>query len=127
MQHAGTDWTCFWRQLAQFDQAGQAALHDHFIDRAAFDAWSQRYRQRLALNTTSTAERQASMNAINPVYVLRNHLAEIAIRQAQQGDFSEIPRLQACLAQPYSEKSEYADYAKPAPDWAAELSVSCSS
>lgn len=127
MQHSGTDWTNFWRQLADFDLASNQALRDGFIDRAAFDHWAEQYRARLAQEHTPPQQRQASMNAINPAYVLRNHLAEIAIRQAKEGDYSEIARLQACLAQPYLARAEYADYAAPAPDWAAHLSVSCSS
>ena len=63
----------------------------------------------------------------NPKYVLRNWLAEVAIRQAQDRDFSEVERLLACLRRPYDEQPEFAHYAALPPDWASGLEVSCSS
>jgi len=37
----------------------------------------------------------------NPVYVLRNAMAQRAIEQAQSGDFSEVDRLFQLLTTPY--------------------------
>jgi uncharacterized protein YdiU (UPF0061 family) len=54
-------------------------------------------------------------------------LAQIAINKAQEGDFSEIKRLQECLAKPFTERPDFADYAQLPPDWAKTLEVSCSS
>jgi len=68
------------------------------------------------------------MNRVNPKYILRNYLAEIAIRKAQEGqDFSEIERLRQLLASPFDEQPEFGDYAKEPPDWARQIEVSCSS
>ena len=68
------------------------------------------------------------MNAVNPKYVLRNYLAEIAIRKAaDERDYSEIARLHALLRQPFDEQPENQAYAASAPDWASRLEVSCSS
>jgi uncharacterized protein YdiU (UPF0061 family) len=64
---------------------------------AACDAWLQ-LACRLA-QAVADAERQAAMLAANPKYVLRNWLAEVAIRQARAGDFSEVQRLLSCLRQ----------------------------
>ncbi|WP_159669058.1 YdiU family protein [Andreprevotia sp. IGB-42] len=129
MQAAGTDWTIFWRTLSHTPSTSQApaALRDLFLDRDAFDGWFAAYRERLLLNHGDDAIRLPAMQQANPAYVLRNHLAEVAIRQAEAGDFSEIARLQACLAQPFEERAEYAGYAAAPPDWADTLSVSCSS
>ncbi len=46
------------------------------------------------------------MNRVNPKYVLRNYLAETAIRRAQAHDFSEIDRLLAVLQHPYDEQPD---------------------
>jgi uncharacterized protein YdiU (UPF0061 family) len=67
------------------------------------------------------------MDQVNPKFVLRNHLAQIAIQKAQQKDFSEVQRLLHILQRPFDEQPEYEGYAALPPDWAAGISVSCSS
>jgi uncharacterized protein YdiU (UPF0061 family) len=68
------------------------------------------------------------MNAVNPKYVLRNHLAQAAIdRAVDHRDFGEIERLCRLLRRPFDEQPAMQAYASPAPDWARELTVSCSS
>lgn len=99
-----------------------------FVDRDAFAAWAERYRIRLALEASTDAERKARMGRVNPKYVLRNYLAETAIRKAaDERDYSEIDRLMRLLAHPYDEQATMQAYAEPAPQWASALSVSCSS
>jgi uncharacterized protein YdiU (UPF0061 family) len=122
------DFTIAHRRLAGFVRgAANDALRDLFIDRAAFDAWAARYGDRLRREGSVDAERAARMNRVNPKFVLRNHLAETAIRQARAGDFDEARRLLRVLERPYDEQPEHAAYADFPPDWAASLEVSCSS
>jgi uncharacterized protein YdiU (UPF0061 family) len=102
-------------------------VRDLFLDRAAFDAWSLRYGERLRGEASIDAERAPRMNAVNPKFVLRNHLAETAIRLARAGDFSETRRLLNVLQRPFDEQPEHAAYAAFPPDWAQHLEVSCSS
>ena len=64
---------------------------------------------------------------MNPKYVLRNHLAENAIRLAKEKDFSEVERLARVLRHPFDEQPEFEAYAGLPPDWASDLEVSCSS
>ena len=96
------------------------------MDREAFDAWALRYQHRLTTDDRTDTERQHAMLAVNPAVVLRNHLAEGAIRQAQAGDFSETARLLKVLQRPFDEPTLATDAAFP-PDWAQTLEVSCSS
>jgi uncharacterized protein YdiU (UPF0061 family) len=67
------------------------------------------------------------MNRTNPKFVLRNHLAEVAIRAAREGDFGETERLRQVLERPYDEQPEHEAYAAFPPDWAQTIEVSCSS
>jgi uncharacterized protein YdiU (UPF0061 family) len=67
------------------------------------------------------------MNRVNPKYVLRNYLAQIAIEKAQQKDFSEIDRLLAILQKPFEEHPGMESYAAPPPNWGKHIVVSCSS
>jgi uncharacterized protein YdiU (UPF0061 family) len=122
-----TDYTIAWRRLADFTPAEPSPVRDLFLDRAAFDAWAARYAARLAAEGSPDAERAARMRRANPRFVLRNHLAENAIRAASEGDFSETRRLLKVLERPYDEQPEHAAYADFPPDWAQTLEVSCSS
>jgi uncharacterized protein YdiU (UPF0061 family) len=117
------DFTITFRRLAD----GTAAARDLFIDREAFDAWAARYHERLAREASVDAERAERMNRVNPKFVLRNHLAEVAIRQAQAGDFGEIETLRRILARPFDEQPAAEAYAGFPPDWAHQIEVSCSS
>lgn len=124
------DFSITFRRLAQFTSAEGAsndAVRDMFLDRPAFDAWAQAYAARLRAEGSLDAERAQRMNRANPKYVLRNHLAEVAIRAAQQGDFSETHKLLKVLERPYDEQPEHSAYADFPPDWAQAIEVSCSS
>lgn len=125
------DFTLTFRRLGALpDQAApqaDAPWLELFRDPRPAQDWLQRYRQRLSHQTVPTLERHARMNAVNPLYILRNHLAEIAIQAAQSGNDDEVARLMDLLHDPYTEREAHAAYAAPAPDWASTLCISCSS
>ena len=125
------DYTIFMRRLCDFDSAAgamNAPLRDLVLDRSAFDAWAARYAAALRNQGSNAAERSARMRRVNPKYILRNHLAEVAIRRAaDHRDYSEVDRLHRLLAHPYDEQPEFEAYAAEPPDWAKTIEVSCSS
>jgi uncharacterized protein YdiU (UPF0061 family) len=132
------DFTITFRRLATFSTAPGALntpMRDLFIDREAFDAWALRYGARLRQDTgdgdisQADARRAEQMYRVNPKFVLRNHLAEVAIREAREGDFSEIQRLQSVLERPFDEHDDATSkrYAGFPPEWAQSVEVSCSS
>jgi serine/tyrosine/threonine adenylyltransferase len=130
MAAARTDFTIAFRALAAFasaEDANNSTTRDLFLDLAAFDAWALRYSQRLRGESSLDSERATRMNAINPKFVLRNHLAQTAIQHAEEGDFSETQRLLKVLQRPFDEQPEHAADAHFPPDWAQQLEVSCSS
>jgi len=120
------DYTILFRRLCRWT-AQRDAVRDLFLDRPAFDAWAERYDARLAAEGSLAVEREARMLRANPKFVLRNHLAEQAIRQAEAGDPGEVRRLLGLLLAPYDEHPEHEADAGFPPDWAQTLSVSCSS
>jgi uncharacterized protein YdiU (UPF0061 family) len=67
------------------------------------------------------------MLATNPKFVLRNHLAELAIQQAQGQDYSGVAQLLHVLQTPFDEHPEHESLADFPPDWAASIEISCSS
>jgi uncharacterized protein YdiU (UPF0061 family) len=130
MQNSHVDFTLFFRRLGNLQRENPVAdepLRDLFIDRPAFDVWAQQYRLRLKQESSEDPKRRLAMHAVNPKFILRNYLAQIAIEKAQNKDFSEIERLRKVLENPYDEQPENAQYADLPPDWASHLEVSCSS
>ena len=130
MQASHVDFTLFFRRLADLRAdrpEADAPLRDLFIDRAAFDAWALQYRARLKQEDSEDHARGLAMRKVNPKYVLRNYLAQVAIDKAQQKDFSETAKLLSVLERPFDEQPENEAYAALPPDWASELEVSCSS
>lgn len=127
-----TDYTLTWRLLAdhRIGAVGPVApepVRDLFLDGEGFDAWIVRYDERLRAEGSMDAERRARMQAVNPRYILRNHLAETAIRLAEAGDYSEVQRLHRILCRPFDEQPEHAACADLPPAWASTLEISCSS
>ena len=112
------DYTKFWRQLADDIIPGEIRN----------ERWYYVYKQRLALEGSYANKiRREQMNRINPKFILRNYMAQIAIEKAQKGDFNEIDRLLHLLRYPYDEQLEMNDYAKVSPKWAKNIIISCSS
>uniref|UniRef100_UPI00333FBB6B protein adenylyltransferase SelO n=1 Tax=Castellaniella defragrans TaxID=75697 RepID=UPI00333FBB6B len=126
LQAQTTDFTLAFRHLADADEAPGAFLA-LFAEPDAAQVWLDRYRARLAGQQWAPAERRADMRRANPLYVLRNHLAQRAIEAAQQGDAAGIERLLSLLRDPYTERADAADYAVPPPAGTPGVAVSCSS
>jgi len=145
-----TDMTLFYRALANLDVGGHhrvdsddgpllAVLRQAYYspDALAPDyqrdmaAWLRRYVQRLQEDGEGNHERRAGMNAVNPLYVPRNYLAQLAIDQAEQGDGSRLHDLLDVLRHPYEEQAGREAYAARRPDWARDRPgcsmLSCSS
>jgi uncharacterized protein YdiU (UPF0061 family) len=130
MHNNHVDFTQFFRKLGLLQvkhPEHDAPVRDLFIEREAFDAWALVYRARLRLESRADNERRRAMDLVNPKYVLRNYLAQVAIEKAQNKDFSEVARLLAVLENPYDEQPANEAYAALPPDWASHLEVSCSS
>lgn len=123
LQTARVDYPLFFRHLpgnigSLFGDAHQAALR----------RWQVQYKERLAQTEMPLELRKESLRKVNPKFILRTHLAEIAIRKAEdEQDYSEIEKLRTILANPFDEQPEHAEYAAPPPVWAADICLSCSS
>jgi serine/tyrosine/threonine adenylyltransferase len=120
------DYTIFWRRLSRHVAGAPGeAVRDLFLHRDDFDAWLREYEQRLARDDRPGAG--ARMVRVNPKFVLRNHLGELAIRQAKLGDHSGVETLLALLQAPHDEHPGHEDVAGFPPDWATQIEISCSS
>jgi len=93
--------------------------------------WLRAYIKRLNQDERADTERKAAMNRVNPKYVLRNYLAQLAIDKAEEGDYSEVNELLDVLRNPYDHQPDKERFAKKRPDWARHRAgcsmLSCSS
>jgi uncharacterized protein YdiU (UPF0061 family) len=128
MAKDAVDFTIFFRRLCSAAAGPLEPVRDLFLQREAFDAWAVRWSERLLAQPGFDAEATAAaMCQVNPRIVLRNHLGQVAIERAQNGDFSEVDRLVKALAAPFDEREGEDDLAAFPPEWAGQIEISCSS
>ena len=135
-----TDMTVFWRRLATVSTAEGidpaeriAPLADaHYRPeelteehRSATSEFVERYAARLRALGIADGDRAAAMNRVNPKYVLRNYLAQLAIDAATEGRPEAIGELLDVMRHPYDEQPDRESYAVLRPDW-ARTRVGCS-
>jgi uncharacterized protein YdiU (UPF0061 family) len=122
------DYSFFFRQLAGIeDQQTQTKLRDLCVNRVKFDECTDALLSRWQQDSVSCNDRYQAMNRVNPKYILRNHLAQIAISKAERGDYSEVQNLHQILQYPFDEQPDFNDYAGLPPDWVEQVEISCSS
>lgn len=121
------DYTRLFRQLSMLDNQSEQAVIDLFLDRSSAKTWLDQYLKRVSLESVDSSDRCVLMRKVNPKYILRNHLAQIAIDKAEQGDYGEVNTLFDLLQNPYDEQPKYDHYSNLPPSWAKALEISCSS
>ena len=137
LQATETDMTIFFRTLSSFKkeqpEKGVELIQDAFytpdtIKGNVLNNWKQwfaDYAKRLEDETTSVDERQQQMNKVNPKYVLRNYMAQLAIDKADKGDTSLLEEMYLLLKEPYSEQPKFEHWFAKRPEWARHK-VGCS-
>lgn len=142
LQLRETDMTIFFRALADVSMGSPVLLapfeaayyqsepltadqHD------ATTSWMRRYIERSRRDGTPDDMRRQRMNAVNPMYVLRNYLAQLAIDKSEQGDHTMVNELLDVLRRPYDEQPGKEAFAEKRPEWARHRAgcsmLSCSS
>lgn len=150
LQLTETDMTLFYRNLAHLDvnleslntlpdEVLMAPLSEAYYTperltdghKAQIGNWIRQYLFRLKTDGLDNETRRKQMNTVNPHYVLRNYLAQLAIDKAEQGDHSIVKELLELLRRPYEFQAGKEAYAQKRPDWARTKAgcsmLSCSS
>ena len=92
-----------------------------------FESWFKDYKKRINKEENLT-QTLSLMKQFNPKYILRNYLAEVAIREAEDlKKYEEIDILFRLLEKPFDPHIGYESYDSEPPDWAKNLELSCSS
>ena len=136
-----TDMTLFFRHLADLDDQAdplsvlapayyrEDQLTDDYTGRLR--RWVDDYRARLARDGRDHPSRREAMHRVNPKFVMRNYLAQLAIDDAEKGDYAAVNTLLDVMRRPYDEQPDRASYAARRPEWARHRAgcsmLSCSS
>jgi serine/tyrosine/threonine adenylyltransferase len=132
MKRSGADFTLSFRLLsATADNPGRAAWTALFDDATRPDAfaWLDRWQGRMAIRHPDFGPARLAMDAANPKFVLRNWVAETAIRAVEDdGDLATLDRIFRLVTTPFDEHGEVDQvFAGPPPGHMHDLEVSCSS
>ena len=133
-----TDYIIFFRNLATVlkkdtPEIGISKIKKAFytsddLPEAITNSWLQWFENYLTLlnqETLSDSERKTKMNLINPKYVLRNYMAQLAIENADKGNYDLIDDLYQILKTPYAEQPENEKWFSKRPEWARNK-IGCS-
>ena len=125
--------TIFFRCLARVPTSSEATDDDRLaaVAEADYDpaqrtgdnrdllaAWLRDWAARIREEGQTEDARAAAMHAVNPKYVLRNYLAQLAIDDADSGNPALIGDLLEVLRHPYDEQPGKERFAQKRPDWA---------
>ena len=137
LQRSETDMTIFFRQLANFKKVGDCdgliIVGDAFYKpeditgeiAKTWKTWFTIYKKRLQKERLNDAARADGMNAVNPKFVLRNYMAQLAIDEADKGEYTLLDDFFNLLKKPYDEQPEHQKWFAKRPEWARNK-VGCS-
>jgi len=117
MTHNHMDFTLTFRRLGSLKgekSPADSAIYEFCSDQSMLDSWLSRWRERLAKENSSDAQRQNRMRRVNPVFIPRNHLVERVIRSAEDDDnMTPFNELVDVLIRPYDDQSNYEKFTEP--------------
>lgn len=138
LQATETDMTIFFRELARVQKKNTSQeafqkIHKAFykpleVSGATAEMWNQWFTLYISLlqqEEQTDEARKFKMYEVNPKYVLRNYMAQIAIDEATKGKYDIIEELYQVLKRPYDEQPEFEKWYAKRPEWARHK-VGCS-
>ena len=135
LQLVETDMTIFFRNLSNFsiENSSLSIIEDAFYDlenisdevKKLWNSWLNVYKERIKKETLSNKERKQKMDSVNPKYVLRNYMSQLAIDEADKGNYNLIDELFQLLKKPYDEQPKNQKWFAKRPEWARNK-VGCS-
>lgn len=110
------DFTLGFRNLSE-QLKSEEPKQGSFFEQADVGDWLKRWKQRLAQETKTNLAVAQSMDAVNPLYIPRNHLVEKAInKMVQERDLSLVKELVQVWQTPYDVQEGKEMWERPATD-----------
>jgi uncharacterized protein YdiU (UPF0061 family) len=126
LQRERVDFTSFFRALSCAAREDERPVRSLFDDPSVLDTWSASWHARLSSQGSDPDAVADAMDAVNPIYIPRNHLVEEALAAATGGDMQPFHRLVEVLVRPFDERPGLERYASPAPpDFGAGYATFC--
>jgi uncharacterized protein YdiU (UPF0061 family) len=116
------DFESFWSILTETTYLGDEELT---AEKVHWEMWFENYREMIQKENCNSTERSLKMKAVNPKYVLRNYMAQLAIDAAEKGDNTVVEELYQLLLKPYDAQPEMEKWFVKRPQWAMNK-VGCS-
>jgi len=108
------DFTLCFRYLSKALIGDIKSIKNLFKNDIAFDNWMTLWKERISQESISDEKIASSMNAVNPLYIPRNHKVEEALEAAVfKNDMTKFIELHSILKKPYKESNGYESYAMP--------------
>jgi uncharacterized protein YdiU (UPF0061 family) len=115
MDGQSVDHTLFFRHLARAANGDTGPVLSLFDNAGQFSEWLPRWQDRLSRDPQTPESRVAAMDAVNPVYIPRNHMVEAALTAAwQDGNLAPFHDLLDVVKQPFTKRDGLDAYEGPA-------------
>lgn len=145
MQRDRIDFSLFFRFLSEYNPpvTGEEWWNNHLIKTSylsedelmtrqeGWHTWQAWYTERLASEQLNYEQKAQQMNLVNPRFILRNYMVQLAIEAAEKGDYSKVKSFYEGSKRPYDIQPGDEEWLVKSPGWAFEKPgcsmLSCSS
>ena len=108
------DFTALFRALGASLELGYGVIAE-LTDRDSLKPWFDRWQARLAQEPRDAAARRAAMDAVNPLYIARNHLTDAALAAAGADDMAPLTALLDAVSRPFERRGGLEQFERGAP------------
>lgn len=122
LQVSELDYNRFFRQLSEAGSLAEPSTVAPDLQQWLGEWWA-----RSMPDGRDHLERQRAMQAVNPLYVLRNSLIQEAIEAAHRQDYGPVQQLHRVMSSPFQAQPDCEHYAQPTPAAQQAWPLSCSS
>ena len=119
------DFTMTFRALGTSLEHGFAALAEQVLEPDKVAPWFAKWQARLAEEPADPAARRTAMDRVNPLYIPRNRLLDMALADAEAGDLAPFEAMLAAVSAPFEARAGFERFAAIPPQDAAAHVTFC--